>query len=194
MGAETDNDPSAEEIRLLARVATGDRNAFRDLYARYAAPLYSLALRMVPNPAEAEELLQDACVKIWRGAGSYDQRKARPFTWAVTILRRTCIDHLRQHPRADATTALPVDAAANIPDPLAESPRQVSTARDNAEQIRLALAAMPTPQRDTLELALFSGLTHAEIAAKLGLPLGTVKSWIRRGALDLRATLNPSAS
>ena len=93
-----ENDP-AEEARLLAATAAGDRDAFRRLYARYSAPLFSLALRFVHDTGTAEEALQDTFVKLWRHAGEYDSRKSQPFTWAVTILRRTCLDHLRKRGR-----------------------------------------------------------------------------------------------
>ncbi|HEX2860942.1 MAG TPA: sigma factor, partial [Lacunisphaera sp.] len=80
-----------EEARLLAAIAGGDRPAFRDLYGRYSPALLALAVRLVGDTGTAEEILQDTFVKIWRHAGSFDARKSRPFTWAVTILRRTCI-------------------------------------------------------------------------------------------------------
>src|ERR1043165_4164577 len=89
-----------EEIALLAAIAGGGRDAFRELYGRYSAPLFSLALRFVGDTGAAEEVLQDTCLKIWRNAHTYDAQKSRPFTWAVTILRRTAIDHLRKNHRA----------------------------------------------------------------------------------------------
>jgi RNA polymerase sigma factor (sigma-70 family) len=105
-------DQSLEDARLLAAVADGDREAFRDLYARCSAPLFSLAVRLLGDPGPAEEALQDAFVKIWRHAADYDERKSRPFTWAVTIMRRTCIDYIRKHRRAPGSVPLPDDATA----------------------------------------------------------------------------------
>jgi RNA polymerase sigma-70 factor (ECF subfamily) len=188
-----ENETLFEEISLLAQIGAGDREAFRELYARFSTPLFSLALRLVGDRGEAEELLQDAFVKIWRHAAAYDARKSRPFTWAVTVVRRTCIDHLRKHRRAPAPAPLPDDDTA----PADFSPRDLSPrpveAREDAERVHAALAEISAPQRIALELALFSQLTHAEIAARLRQPVGTVKSWIRRGFLELRATLNDCA-
>jgi RNA polymerase sigma-70 factor (ECF subfamily) len=183
-----DNEAVVEEACLLAQSGAGDREAFRRLYARYSVPLFSLAVRMVGHAGEAEELLQDAFVKIWRNAATYDSRQSRPFTWAVTILRRTCIDHLRKRRLMPVTTPLPGDGAA--PDfSSAETARQVAEAREDSARLRGALAEIPESQRQALELALFSEMTHPEIARRLDQPVGTVKSWIRRGLLGLRLTL-----
>jgi len=179
---------AAEEARLLARSGAGDREAFRLLYARYSAPLFSLAVRMVGNIGEAEELLQDAFMKVWRNAASYDPSKSRPFTWAVTVMRRTCIDHLRRRGRLPVTTPLLEDDTA-IDHSGGDAVRRSAEANEESELVRGAIAESPPNQRRALELALFSGMTHAEIAGRLGQPVGTVKSWIRRGLLDLRATL-----
>lgn len=184
-------DPAATfaEIDLLARIGSGDRDALRELYARHGAALFSLALRMTDSAADAEEIVQDTFVKIWRHASRYDARLCRPFTWAVTILRRTCIDRLRRQRRAFAATPLPLldDASPSLATP--EHTRATTDARESAQRLRSALAQIPPPQRNALELALFSPLTHAEIAARLDQPVGSVKSWIRRGFLQLRTAL-----
>ena len=193
MPIPSENENACEETSLLARIGAGDREAFRELYARFSTPLFSLALRLVGDRGEAEELLQDAFVKIWRHAADFDARKSRPFTWAVTILRRTCIDHLRKHRRAPVSAPLPDDDTASADfSPRALSPHAAEV-REDAERIQAALAEISAPQRLALELALFSQLTHVEIAARLRQPVGTIKSWIRRGFLDLRATLHDCA-
>ncbi len=178
-----------EEIDLLAATGRGDRAAFRELYARYRAALFSLAIRLVGDTGAAEETLQDTFVKIWRHAAGYDARQSRPFTWAVTILRRTCIDHLRKQGRTPRTSPLPADDAAPAEFATRETVRQATETRETAARLRTVLAAVSPPQRDALELALFSTLTHTEIAARLAQPVGTVKTWIRRGLLELRAAL-----
>jgi RNA polymerase sigma-70 factor (ECF subfamily) len=184
-----ENESIAEEARLLARTGAGDREAFRKLYARYSAPLFSLAVRLVGSIGDSEELLQDAFMKIWRNAASYDPHKSRPFTWAVTVMRRTCIDHLRKRRRLPAMTPLPPDDAAAPRSSADDTVRHAAEAREDSERVRGALADAPPHQRRALELALFSEMTHAEIARQLDQPVGTVKSWIRRGLLDLRTTL-----
>jgi len=192
MPPQSETDACIEEACLLARSGAGDRQAFRLLYTRYSAALFSLAVRIVGDNGEAEELLQDTFVKIWRHASDYDPGKSRPFTWAVTILRRTCIDHLRQHRRVPATVTLSADDALSACPPAEETARQQAEASDDAARVIAALAELPPAQRRALELVLFSGLTHAEIAGHLGQPVGTVKSWIRRGLLGLRSALSPS--
>lgn len=193
MASNPENEAVIEEACLLAQAGVGDRDAFRDLYARYSAPLFSLAVRFVGDFGEAEEVLQDAFVKIWRNAASFDSRKSRPFTWAVTILRRTCIDHLRRHRRLPMTTPLAAEGSAPVGYSSAETVRSETQGREDSERVHGALAAVPLAQRQALELALFSGLTQAEIAQRLEQPIGTVKSWIRRGMLELRTNLNESA-
>jgi RNA polymerase sigma-70 factor, ECF subfamily len=180
-----------EESALLARAGAGDRDAFRDIYSRYSAPLFSLAMRLVGNFGESEELLQDAFVKIWKNAAHFDSRKSRPFTWAVTILRRTCIDHLRKRRVRPVTTALVEDS---LQDPSGgPNGRQAAQAREDADRLRGALSGIAPSQREALELALFSEMTQFEIAERLEQPVGTIKSWIRRGLLGLRNTLNDPA-
>ncbi len=188
-----ENEAIIEEACLLAQTGAGDREAFRLLYGRYSAPLFSLALRLVGDPGDAEEILQDTFMKIWRNAASYDSRKSRPFTWAVTILRRTCFDQLRRRRRTPTTTTLTDEAAAPRDHSAGETGRRAAEAHEDSERLREALARIPRGQRRALELALFSGLTQAEIAERLAEPVGTVKSWIRRGFIDLRSTLNDSA-
>ena len=179
-------------MRLLAQIGAGDRRAFSELYARYSGPLFSLAVRMVGNGGDAEEMLQDAFVKIWRNAATYDPRLSRPFTWAVTIMRRTCIDLLRRRRRVPASVPLLGDAEATADYSPAGQVREAAEARENSARLRGALAEITTERRRAIEYALYSDLTHDEIAQTLGQPLGTVKSWIRRGLLDLRENLSDS--
>jgi RNA polymerase sigma-70 factor (ECF subfamily) len=187
---QPDQQAADEETSLLAQTAVGDREAFRLLYARYSAPLLSLAVRIVGNVGEAEELLQDTFVKIWRNAAAFDPRRSRPFSWAVTVMRRTCFDHLRKRRRRPVTLPL-LDETADTDHPAEGSPRLAAEARDDSERVHAAIAAVPPNRRLALELALFSDMTHADIARHLEQPVGTVKSWIRRGLLDLRSNLTP---
>src|SRR5208283_3472135 len=124
-----------EEVCLLAQTGVGDREAFRQLYDRYRVQLFSLAVRLVGNTGEAEELLQDAFVKIWRNAASYDSRKSRPFTWAVTILRRPC------------TTPLPANAEATPDYSTSEDGRHATETREDSARLLGALAKIPPNQR-----------------------------------------------
>jgi len=183
------SESSAAEVILLSRIGAGDRAAFRELYVLYSAPLFSLAVRLVHDRSAAEELLQDAFVKIWRHAIAYDARKSRPFTWAVTIVRRTCIDYLRMHRTAPTLIPFAAEAASSSALATSEISRRFADANETSHQVQDALAEISPDQRQALELALYSELTHAEIARQLKQPVGTIKTWIRRGLLDLRTTL-----
>jgi RNA polymerase sigma-70 factor (ECF subfamily) len=190
LAPEPENNAVVEETYLLARAGAGDREAFRELYSRYSRPLFSLAVRLVGDPGEAEEQVQDAFVKIWQNAASFDPRKSRPFTWAVTITRRTCIDRLRKRRHQFPTAPLPNDADGSMRGPAGRGAADTTEANEDSERLHGALAGIPRNQRNALELALFSEMTHTEIAQCLEQPVGTVKSWIRRGLLGLRATLS----
>ena len=181
-----------DEVQLVEAVAAENRAAFRDLYQRYSTPLFSYAVRLLGDAGAAEEALQDTLVKIWDHAGDFDARKAQPFTWAVTILKRTCIDHLRKRQRASRSVVNRFDDHLTTDVPTADTTRQTAELNEARSRLRDALAKVPSPQRDVLELALYSTLTHAEIATRVSLPVGTVKTWIRRGLLELRNQLNES--
>lgn len=189
MSPEPEAHAAVEETSLLAQAGAGDREAFRELYSRYSRPLFSLAVRLMGDPGEAEEQLQDAFVKIWQNAASFDSRKSRPFTWAVTITRRTCIDRLRKRRHRVPTAPLAPGAEDSLGGPAGPDAADITEAREDSQRLRGALAGIPQNQRSALELALFSGMTQSEIAQRLEQPVGTVKSWIRRGLLGLQATL-----
>jgi RNA polymerase sigma-70 factor (ECF subfamily) len=137
-------------------------------------------------------VLQDTFVKLWRHSAAYDARKSRPFTWAVTILRRTCIDQLRKQRRQPPGATLPEDDHASEEFFTRETTRETTEINETSERLHAALTTLSAPQRAAVELALFSTLTQAEIAARLSQPIGSIKTWIRRGLLELRATLNES--
>lgn len=187
MSSTAHHEAAIEEACLLAQVGVGDSAAFNKIYDRYAQPLYSLGLRMLGNASDAEEALQDTFVKIWNNAAFYDARKSRPFTWAVTIMRRTCIDRLRKLKKDSVLTTLDAEQDREWSTP--ETVRATVSARETRSQVEAALDRIPEKQKRALELALFSGMTHSEIASALEQPLGTVKSWLKRGLFQLRSNL-----
>lgn len=189
--ADVEDTSAAEETSLLARTGAGDREAFQEIYSRYSRPLYSFALRLVGDRGEAEEQVQDAFMKIWQNAGSFDRSRSRPFTWAVTLTRRTCIDHLRKRRRGVSTSQLRSDSEAMTVNTPGQDAAHLAQAREDSERLQDALTGISPGPRDALELALFSHLTHTEIAQRLEQPIGTVKSWIRRGLLGLRVAVAP---
>ena len=185
------HEAALEEACLLAQIGVGDSSAFRKLYDRYSTPLFSLGLRMLKNPSEAEEALQDTFVKVWKNAAYYDARKSRPFTWAVTIMRRTCIDRIRKLNREPEVTTFEPEQDQEWA--TEETVRETVALNETRNQVQEALKNVPAKQKKALELALFSGMTHSEIANSLEQPLGTVKSWLKRGLFQLRNTLTESA-
>lgn len=181
---------TADEIQaeLLRRIATQDREALSQFYDDTARPLFSLAYRMLGNTEESEEVIQDAFLQIWNKAGKFDAGKGQAFHWALSITRNLCIDRLRARQRR----ARVIVSFENDQDwePIAQMPQpETSVDQNEVTAIRAAVRTLPKEQRQAIEMAFFSGLTHPEIAAELQEPLGTVKARIRRGMLKLRDTL-----
>lgn len=154
------------EAALLSRAAQGDEDAVAALYRAYAGPIYGFGLRRFGDPTLAEELVQAVMTRLWRLAGRYDHNRGSVRTWVFTIARTTAIDLYRRQPRAEPTDPLPTD------------PEHADELDDllRAEAVRAALERLTPDHREVIELAYFRGLTQAEIAQRLGLPLGTVKS------------------
>ncbi len=173
----------------MQRIAQGDREAFAALYDHYAKPLYSLTVRILNDPKEAEDALQDVFLQIWERAAQFDERVGKPFNWCATMTRNKAIDRLRSRQRR---YRLFEEATESI-DAVAESTSLPTHAEefgsDEVERIRSAVKVLPGDQRKAIELAFFDGLTHFEIAEALHEPLGTVKARIRRGMLRLRDCL-----
>jgi RNA polymerase sigma-70 factor, ECF subfamily len=174
----------------LARVVSGDQSAFSELYDRLSGPLYSLALRMLGDATEAQDALQDAFLQLWRRAAIYDAEQSSVFSWAVLLTRSRVIDRLRargRRLRVVVSSTADDDSRARTADAsTAESAADTADRNEAAGRVRSVLSKLPAEQREAIELAFFSDLTHHEIAAQLGQPLGTIKARIRRGLLKLR--------
>ena len=175
---------------LLRRSADGDKSAFGQLYDRFSRPLYSMALRFVNNSAEAEDLVQEVFLELWNKAGEFDATRARPFTWAVAIIRHKAIDRVRSRTRRSAIlehSAADIASFSLGAEPDAIEPKLYSA--ETASIVREAFATLPEDQRTPLTLAFFDGLSQSEIAERLQQPLGTIKARIRRGLGRLRDRL-----
>ncbi len=170
---------------LLQRAGRGDVRAFEQFYDRLAPRLLGLLRQMMSDDREAEDVMQDAMVYIWDHAAAYDSARSKAFTWAAMIVRNKAIDRLR----AQGRRARLIEAAA-VECSVLETASPGADARaeqnDRGAQVRSALGALPQEQRKLIEFAFLKGLTHHAIADSLGLPLGTVKTNIRRGLLRLR--------
>lgn len=183
--ATTDTDRNQLRDWLLA-TAAGDRRAFESLYRRTASKLFGVCLRILGEHSEAEEVLQDVYLAIWRKAGLYDGERASPITWLAMIARNKAIDRLRvgQLDRA----ALPIDFGADLVD---DNVGTAALAENESEGQRLhdCMDELSGAQRNAIRIAFFEGCTYEELAVRSDTPLGTIKSWIRRGLIKLKDCL-----
>lgn len=170
---------------LLRGCARGDQTALEKLYTLTAPKLYALCVRMLRNNALADDILQEAFVQIWNGAAYFDPRRAAPMTWMAAIVRHRAIDQLRKR-SLEVSQADPIETEYASHEP---GPYEQTLHWSEAAAIRACLEQLGSEQREALELAFFRGLTHAEVASTLAMPLGSVKSWIRRGLLRLKTCL-----
>ena len=177
-----------DDAHLLQRIGQRDRPAFSQLYDRYSGILYSTILRVLNNPDEAADDLQEVFVQIWDKAGGYDPALGKPFNWALTLARNKAIDRLRSLRRRYSFIEEITNETEEENHAFATSPDDVFT-HEQAALIRAAVATLPLEQRQAIEMAFLGGLTHDEIAAALNQPLGTIKARIRRGMLKLRDSL-----
>jgi RNA polymerase sigma-70 factor (ECF subfamily) len=175
-----------ELAAALHRVSAGDRAALRLVYAATSAKLFGVLLRILGDRSEAEDVLQDVYLTVWRKAQSFDAALASPITWLVAIARNRAIDRVRAHGRASAP--LPIEAASDIAD---ESPSAEERMLSDDERRRLddCLEELEARQAAAIRSAFLDGLTYEELATRASVPLGTMKSWIRRGLMKLRACL-----
>lgn len=182
------------DASLMERILQRDSAALETLYDRYSRPVYSLVLRISQQPGSAEEIVQDVFLQIWQNAKRYEATRGALGPWLFTVARNRALDFLRlkrekQRRREDsADFDLPPSAVVR-PDP--EGAMDQSR---RAEKVRSLMSSLPDLQRRAIELAFFDGMSHSEISAAIGEPLGTVKSWIRGGLLRLRESLEEARS
>jgi RNA polymerase sigma-70 factor, ECF subfamily len=167
-----------EDTELLSRVGQGDENAMESVFRRYCGPVYSVALRILHDSGQAEDVMQEIFLKLWRRPAAFVQTRGSLGAWLVVVTRNRAIDHLRRRKLTDAVDDVVLASPVNVAD---EAERSAMM-----EKVRSVLANLPQEQRKSLELAYFEGLTHAEIASRTGDPLGTVKTRIRQALISLR--------
>ena len=178
---------SESSSALIAAIAAGDRDAFSRFYDLTAPMAFGLIRRVLRDPEAAAEVLQEVFWQVWQDASRYDPERGSPEAWLVMRAKTRAIDRLRSIRRRDRTFVAPVDeSVARSSQDQAPNP---AVAAEDRGLIQTALAQLPEPQRRVIELAFFEGLTHSEIATRLGEPLGTVKTRARLGLDRLRGVL-----
>lgn len=194
--------PTANEVQLqvwLARVVRQDEAALAELYRATVGRVYGLALRIVRNPALAEEVAEDVFWQVWRQAPRFDPQRGTALAWVLTIARSRALDAVRARTRAQADTVSAEalgDAldAQRLHTDLVDNPHDLLESVQSHAQLHGALRQLEAVPRQLVALAFFKGLTHEEIAGQTGLPLGTVKSHIRRALVALRKWLTPGGA
>ncbi|MEO8059988.1 MAG: sigma-70 family RNA polymerase sigma factor [Burkholderiales bacterium] len=190
------SDRSLELSRLLGRAGLGDRAAFATLYERTSSHLLGVVLRIQRDRAQAEDILQEVYVNVWRAAQSFDAAQSQPLTWLSSIARNRAIDSLRRtqtQPQFRSTTSFGTDqeetdvydtVASDAPGPL-----DLLSRASDARALSSCMQTLSAQQRQSVALAFFDGLSHAEVAEQMRQPLGTVKSWVRRALMSLKSCL-----
>lgn len=177
-------DPKHDFLYLLSATAQGDRLAFADLYRQSSAKLYAVSLQMLRRRDLAEEAVQEAFVRIWHNAGDYQQEKGTVLTWMISIVRYRALDMLR------ATKSRRETGAEGLGEALDEqSPEQELYEQRDRVRIDRCMDGLDEAQRQAIEMAYFRGLTHMEVCDQMKTPLGTIKTWIRRGLERLKRCL-----
>ena len=191
-------DRSRELSELLARAGLGDRAAFATLYNKTSSHLFAVVLRINRDRGQAEDVLQEIYVNVWRSASSFDAAQSQPLTWLTRVARNRAIDSLRRtqtQPQfenrfsgEEEDNDVYDDKADDAPGPL-----DLLSQASDARALTDCMQDLSAPQRQSVAMAFYDGLSHAEVAEKMGQPLGTVKSWVRRALTSLKGCLESAA-
>lgn len=179
--SSVESNATTSDLALVTAIRSGDQGAMAALYDRFSSIVYAVALRVLQDTGAAEDVLQDIFMQLWRNPAAFDASRGNMASWLAVIARHRAIDALRRRRPQDDIEDVIVSVEPNL---------AVEADRSRAmDKVRGALQTMPAPQRSALEMAYFEGLTHSEIAARTGEPLGTIKTRIRTGLLSLRKVL-----
>ncbi len=183
------NESHAADELLVRRIVDRNDDALELLYDRHSRAVYSLALRMLGDAEQAEDVTQEIFLRLWRQPERYDSARGEFLTWILGVTHHRVIDLIRSR-RTSSATKDRLRSFAIVDAQTAPEPEDIAILEQRREAIQIAVAELPVAQREALELAFYSGLTHAEIAARTGTPLGTVKTRIRGGMQRLKAVLD----
>jgi RNA polymerase sigma-70 factor, ECF subfamily len=173
-------------VAALGRIPAGDRAALQTVYRLTSAKLFGVCLRILGERAEAEDVLQEVYVTVWRKAADFDASRASPMTWLIALARNRSIDRLRAS--RQARNMDPIEAAAEIADAAGGAERAIENAQEHA-RLHGCLDGLASHERAALRGAFFDGNTYEDLASRMKVPLGTIKSWIRRAMIKLKACL-----
>lgn len=168
----------ASDVSLMSRVLANDQNAIAEIFDRYGSLVYSIALRILKDPPQAEDVLQEIFIQLWKYPNKFADGRGSLPAWLAVVARNRAIDHLRHRRPMEPFGDLVVASSVNLSSEI-ERNRMI-------EKVRSVMSGLPLEQQRMLELAFFEGLTHSEIAARTGEPLGTVKTRIRSALASLR--------
>jgi len=188
MGDFSRTDSLSLADRLLGRVAEGDRGAFEALYRETADTVFGICVQLLRDRSEAEDVLQEVFVAVWQKARHFDAKRSHAMTWLGSIARHRAIDRLRSH--ASSGTRAPLEDAVDVTDP-APTAADLSDLSSDRARLNRCFAELDERRRHLIRVAFFEGLTYQELAERVRAPLGSVKSWIRRGLVQLKACLEP---
>jgi RNA polymerase sigma-70 factor (ECF subfamily) len=173
-------------VAALARVAGGDRAALQVVYRDTSAKLFGVCLRILNDKSEAEDVLQEVYLTVWRKAASFDPERASPITWLVAIARNRSIDRLRSS--AASRRSEPIESAEDVRDD-APAALDLVVAAEQRERLKTCLGELEERHSAVIRSAFLDGVTYEQLAQRMDVPLGTMKSWIRRGLMKLRTCL-----
>ncbi len=171
----------------IGAVALGDQRAYRRLYDATSPKLFAVALRILRDESRAEDVLQDSFVNVWNSAAGYNAALSAPMTWMITIVRNRALDYLRRTDRRAVELDGDLEAVLESNDP---TPAALASGRQDAVALQTCLKRLDAGQRQAIAFAYWQGLTHSELAVTLKVPIGTVKTWIRRGLEKMRRCLD----
>jgi RNA polymerase sigma-70 factor (ECF subfamily) len=172
--------------KWIAAIALGDQQAYRRLYDATSPKLFAIALRILREEGRAEDVLQDSFVNVWNGAAGYNASLSAPMTWMVTIVRNRALDYIRRTDHKTVELDEDLEAVLESDRP---TPADLASRGQDSVALQRCLKRLDAGQRQAIAFAYFQGLTHSELAATLRIPIGTVKTWIRRGLEKMRRCL-----
>ena len=184
-----------DDMQLMAAIAEGDQSAFAEIYQRHAALMFAMCLRIVRERSDAEEVLSEVFMELWRRAERYEPSRGAPVAYLINLTRSRAIDRLRAKQRDRAvivdTPQSPDEAYAEVGVDARPDPLGATLDEERRQRVHQALDGLTALQRQAVELSFLQGMSHSQVAETLGEPLGTVKTRIRQGLLHLREALQP---